>query len=382
MKKYAYRAAIVAALLLTLAVGWHLNEPKSLFAQVAKAMSRAEGFRCDFIHVFPGYAGTENAKLGGHVFWTPSGEERLDFIIDKPESTIIYRPGKTGLVLEPASKRYRIVPKSTAREFSFGLFARLGDFKGKAEPTPGPKEIRGVRAEGFTVPWSSVAGDDTHAAAKVHVWLDPATNLPVRVDLVGLGPEGSPVMRLENFQWGPQDLKLFDVSIPAGYTKISTSDVKADQITQYVVYALSTYAKYNNGKYPVVKYVYGDEQGEALRKLMGMSRDAQAFVPPSKDLKWTNPKDGEFAHGSYGFTWINMIQRDFPEAVYNGKTVTPHDASKILLRWQLDDGDYRVIFGDLSSATVSHTERLGELESGVVAAPQPHRRRSRGAVEA
>jgi hypothetical protein len=34
----------------------------------------------------------------------------------------------------------------------------------------------------------------------------------------------------------------------------------------------------------------------------------------------------------------------------------------VLVRWQLDDGDYRVIFGDLSSATVS-AARLRELES-------------------
>jgi hypothetical protein len=346
------------------ALAWHLNEPRTLFAQVAKAMSRAQGFRCDLIQVSPGYAGAENAKLAGHVFWTPGGEERLDFvkIRQQPESTQIYRSGNTGLLLEPAAKRYRVVPRSSAREFSFGLFSRLGDFKGQAEPTSSPKEIRGVKAEGFSVPWSSVVGDDTHADAKLQVWLDPATTLPVRVDLLGLGPQGSPTMRLENFEWGPQDRKLFDVTIPTGYAKMPTNDFKADQITEYVVYGLSTFAKYNNGRYPAVKYVYGDEQGEALRKLMGMGRDAQGWVQPNKNLKWANPKDGEFAHGSYGMTWINAIQRDFPEGVYNGKTVTPQDATKVLVRWQLDDGDYRVIFGDLTTATVSPA-RLHELES-------------------
>jgi len=97
--------------------------------------------------------------------------------------------------------QYLIVPKSSAREFSFGLFARLGDSNDKAEQISGPKEIRGVKAEGFTVPWSSVVGDDIHADAKIQVWLDPATTLPVRVDLLGLGPHGSPVLRLGNFQW-------------------------------------------------------------------------------------------------------------------------------------------------------------------------------------
>lgn len=365
MKRHASRAATAAALLLAAAVAWHLSEPKSLLAQVVRAMSRAKGFSCDFIEVSPGYAGAENAKLVGRGSWTPGGEERLDSMVDggdTTESTLIYRPGDTGLRLEPAAKQYQVIPKSSAREFSFGLFGRLGDFKGKAEPIPGPKEIRGVKAEGFVVPWPSVVGDDTRANAKVQVWLDPATTLPVRVDLLGFDPRGSAVERFENFRWGPQDPQLFAATIPAGYTKIPTHDLKAEEITQYVVYGLSTFAKYNGGKYPAVKYVYGDEQGEALRKLMGMGRNAQGWVKPSKEHKYPNPKDGEFAYGSYGLSWINAIQRDFPEGVYNGKTVTPRDATKVLLRWQLDDGDYRVIFGDLTTATVSPS-RLRQLES-------------------
>ena len=363
MKRYASGSATAAALLVASAVAWHMNQPKTLFAQVAQAMSRAKGFSCDFVQVRPGYAGATNAELAGHVFWTPSGEERLDGIDDgKHEFARIYRPGKTGLHLQPSSKQYQIVPKSTAREFSFGLFGSLGDYKGKAEPIPGSQEIRGVKAKGFTVAWPAVVGDDTHKDAKIQVWVDPTRALPVRVDLIGLDPRGALVLRLENFQWGMQDPKLFDTSLPAGYTKIPTIDIKAEEITGYVVYGLSTFSKYNNGKYPAVKFVYGDEQGEALRKLMGMSKEALGWVKPSPTLKWPNPKDGEFAHGSYGISWINTIQRDFSEGVYNGRTVTPEDATKVLVRWQLDDGDYRVIFGDLSSATVSPS-RLRELES-------------------
>ncbi len=362
MKRYFSRTAAAAALVLAPAMGWYLCQPKTVLAQVVQAMSRAKGFRCDFIQITPGYAGAANAKLAGRVFWTPGGEERLDFVDgDKPEFSRIFRPGKAGLLFHPGSKQYQIIPKSSAREFSFGLFGSLGEFKGKTERLPGTKEIRGVKAEGFTVPWPSVVGDDTHAKAKIEVWLDPATTLPVRVDILGLDPLGILVMRLEDFQWGRQDPKLFDVTVPAGYAKMPTSDLKAEAITEYVVYGLSTFAKYNNGKYPAVKYIYGDEQGQALRTLMGMSRDALAWVKPSKDLKWATPKEGEFAHGSYGLSWINTIQRDFPEGVYNGKTVTPKDAKKVLVRWQLDDGEYRVIFGDLSSANVS-ASRLRELE--------------------
>jgi hypothetical protein len=364
MKRYVSRGAIAAALLVAVIIAWPLNRPSNVFAQVAGAMSRAKGFRCDMVNVVPGYNGSENATLGGHVFWLPSGEERFDGVDDGGglESSRIYRPGQNGLHLEHGAKKFRVIPKSVARgEYSFGVFGGLGEYRGKAEPIPGSKEIRGVRAEGFTVPWTTVVGDDTHANAKVEVWVDPATSLPVRVDLLGMDPWISFVMRFEDFHWGPQDPALFDASPPAGYAKMPTMDVRADEITQYVKDGLSIFAKYNNGKYPAVKYVYGHEQGEALRSLMGMPKDALGWAR-SEDPSWYKTKEGEFGYGSYCLSWIGTIQQDFGDAVYNGKTVAPKDAAKVLVRWQLDDGDYRVIFGDLSSDTVP-ADRLRELES-------------------
>jgi hypothetical protein len=362
MKRASSRVAIAASLLVVTGIVWQLNQPANLFAQASRAMSQAKGFRCDFVMVTPGYNDTEKSELIGRVYWIASGEERLDHIRDGgPDSSLIYAAGRNGLRLEHPSRRYRIILRSAAREFSFGLFGGLSNYRGKAEPIPGSKEIRGVRAEGFTVRWSTVVGDDTHAKAKVQVWIDPATTLPVRVDLLGFDPRGSAVMRFEGFHWGPQDPALFHTSAPAGYAKMPTSDVKADEITQYVKDGLSIFAKYNNGKYPAVKFVYGDEQGENLRRLMGMPRDAIGWAK-GNDPRWHKTREGEFAYGSYCLSWINTIQRDFPDGVYNGKAVTPQDAATVLVRWQLDDGDYRVVFGDLSSATVSPS-RLRELES-------------------
>ncbi len=362
MKLHASRAAIAATLLVAAIIAWQLNRPTNVFAQVAGAMSRARGFRCDMVYVTPGYNDTEKAERIAHVSWIPSGAERVDYIQNGAvDSSLIYRPGQSELSLEHKVKQFRIIRKSAPREFSFGLFGGLGAYRGKAEPIPGLKEIRGVKAEGFTVPWPTVVGDDTHANAKVEVWIARDTTLPVRVNLLGMDASGSAVLRFEDFHWGPQDPALFDTSPPPGYAKMPTSDVNADEITQYVKDGLAIFAKYNNGKYPAVKYVYGDEQGEALRKLMAMPRDAIGWAK-SDDPRSRKTRGGEFAYGSYCISWINVIQRDFDDGAYNGKTVTPNDAAKVLLRWQIDGGDYRVIFGDLSSATVSPA-RLRQLES-------------------
>jgi hypothetical protein len=55
------------------------------------------------------------------------------------------------------------------------------------------------------------------------------------------------------------------------------------------------------------------------------------------------------------------LAQDKKNPAYYGKTVTPEDAEKVLLRWKASDTEYRVIFGDLRAETVS-PERLAELE--------------------
>ncbi len=47
---------------------------------------------------------------------------------------------------------------------------------------------------------------------------------------------------------------------------------------------------------------------------------------------------------------------------YYGDSVTADDVDKVLLRWRLDDGQYRVIYGDLRIEDVN-PQRLAELEA-------------------
>jgi hypothetical protein len=40
------------------------------------------------------------------------------------------------------------------------------------------------------------------------------------------------------------------------------------------------------------------------------------------------------------------------EVEYFGGSVTARDFDKVLMRWRLDDGRYRVIYGDLRAETI------------------------------
>ena len=51
--------------------------------------------------------------------------------------------------------------------------------------------------------------------------------------------------------------------------------------------------------------------------------------------------------------FVQKLAADGHEPEYFGDVVTPDDADEVLLRWRLDDGQMRVIYGDLSAETVS-----------------------------
>ena len=73
-----------------------------------------------------------------------------------------------------------------------------------------------------------------------------------------------------------------------------------------------------------------------------------------------HPAFPRYYQARFGFATINTIQRENSDCAYFGKTVGPKDADKVLFYWKLDDGSYRVIYGDLKSETVAEA-RLRRL---------------------
>ncbi|MHC4433822.1 MAG: hypothetical protein ACYTBS_18425, partial [Planctomycetota bacterium] len=72
--------------------------------------------------------------------------------------------------------------------------------------------------------------------------------------------------------------------------------------------------------------------------------------------------DGQISNLKYGAQHFGKLEAEGREAVYYGETVTAADSNKVLVRWKLDEGKYRVIFGDLRIEDVS-ADRLAEWEA-------------------
>ena len=62
----------------------------------------------------------------------------------------------------------------------------------------------------------------------------------------------------------------------------------------------------------------------------------------------------------FEFYIMQLVENDKDPAYY-GKIVTPKDTDKVLLRWKLSDKEYRVIYGNLHTETIT-PEKLKELE--------------------
>ncbi|MHC4086908.1 MAG: hypothetical protein ACYSWZ_13130, partial [Planctomycetota bacterium] len=61
-----------------------------------------------------------------------------------------------------------------------------------------------------------------------------------------------------------------------------------------------------------------------------------------------------------GLFYMALVE-DKKEPVYYGQTVGPNDVEAVLMRWKISDGQYRVVFGDLTTGNVT-AEELAELE--------------------
>ena len=119
---------------------------------------------------------------------------------------------------------------------------------------------------------------------------------------------------------------------------------------EQIVDGLAYFAKLAGGKYPV-KFTIPDILGQVGNLYKELSSDPSFQID---DVQIVNLK--------YGAQYFGKLESQGKEPVYSGATVTAAEPDKVLLRWKLHNGQYRVIFGDLQIKDVS-PEQLKELEA-------------------
>jgi tetratricopeptide (TPR) repeat protein/outer membrane lipoprotein-sorting protein len=269
-------------------------------------------------------------------------------------------------------KREKNDPRETLRRMMDCSYTELGR-----------KEIDGIEAEGFETTDPKFSGGFAEGV-KVTLWVDVETCLPVLWEMdITMNEQMSAHGVLSDFQWDiPVVASDFEPVIPEDFTSMIDDGYKMPSMTEEAALeGLKLFADMS-GQYPkkvdmislmreftalkagegltaanvelkeeVKRMAEGEDRTEAaITKTM----EARIKARVTKRMEMMRPVQ------SLAMFYMTLVQED-KEPVYYGETVGPDDANAVLMRWRISDGQYRVVFGNLSTSDVSAKE-LAELE--------------------
>lgn len=235
-----------------------------------------------------------------------------------------------------------------------------GDYKELGRREVNGITLKGIQSESVS-PTAGFPGgrglmdalqDKSSAKVLATLWVDVATSWPVEITLDITDADGKEQMTIvvNDFQWDAQfDPATFASIIPEGYTRMYSVNAEHLEEGKQLIDGLKYFAQLNDGKYPA-KLSIRDVVGEIGGIYQAKSSDPSFRID-----------DAKVSTLKYGAQYFETLDKDGKDPVYYGPTVTANDANKVLLRWKLSDGQYRVIMGDLQIKDVDAAQ-LAELE--------------------
>jgi len=346
-------SAAAAALLLVVFFFWGGAGTAPLLAQTAQALREVKSYQCRVTSTFRSPDGKKSETTTGKWYWAAPGSLRLEtYQGDQLIDVELTLAGKPGLQIDYRARAFRRLEaaKGSVSRSPLLLMGKLAEFSGQADRQLDKRQVNGVAAPGLEIALAKIDPDVGNGTLRL--WIDPKTKLPVRVEVA----QEPAAIVCEDFQWNLPTDNWFTVQPPAGYQDKTLAPAAVEEITKDIITGFKTFAKYCGGRYPQSKMIYGDVTSEELNRSAGLPPRS-----PPKD-KALDKVYFECMKAWRGFGQINELQRHDAGAIYHGKTVGPQDKSKVLFRWTLADGRFRVIYGDLRVEDVS-AARLKELEA-------------------
>lgn len=291
---------------------------------------------------------------------------------------------KTFILISPAQKKYRrrelkddaieYIQKVNIARNPFMLLKEVLNTKYKSM---GRSTIDGVEVEGFRTTDPNCRGGAIgfkDAQVDVKVWVDVKTRLPVRYESLTsghseMGDKMSHHFAMHDFQWDVAvDASEFEPPpVPDGYEVVDRDragviidEETAIQGLKQCIELFGSYITISEG-----------ERRPARATLSALEKsETPAALQLKEEIKGLTEREKLNRVRSVGNSVIQFIRfymglvQNKKDPAYYGKTVTPKDADKVLLRWKVSDNEYRVIYGDLHAETVT-PEKLAELEAAL-----------------
>lgn len=221
----------------------------------------------------------------------------------------------------------------------------------------GFSEIDGIKVQGFQSDDPAHTGGVTDEST-ITLWIDIDTWLPIQSDLsMKSGPDGQMKGIIKNFQWNidvnPDE---FVPVIPEGYEEMGS--IKIPEMNEdAVIVGLKKFVELTE-QYP--------ENLNVINLIQEASKAWQSKTNIKEKIKNQEITDQEFMQQiqnevmpmqGLGMFYMTLVQ-DKKDPAYYGNQLTPDDVDAVLMRWKLDNGKYKVVFGDLSTVEMEYEDMI------------------------
>lgn len=272
---------------------------------------------------------------------------------------------KVVVMVMPEQKRF------TRMEFSDDMVARMK--KQNNDPREmirqmldakyselGKSEIDGAEVDGFETTDPAILGGMT-GDIKVTLWVDSVTWLPVLIEMdMAMNEQMRIKGTIYDYEWDvPVDKVEFQPVIPDDCEAVEIEGVKLPEMTEEAAIEGFKLVAELTGRYP--KKVNMMDLMQELSTIMAEQMKKDRAEKMTETERRTKMMETIQPIQSISMFYMTLVQ-DQNEPAYYGETVGPDDAEAVLMRWKISDGQYRVIFGDLSALDVT-AEKLEELEN-------------------
>ena len=227
----------------------------------------------------------------------------------------------------------------------------------------GRSSIDGVEVEGFhTTDPAMFGGAAETADVNYTLWVDAKSWLPVRAEMeFKMNEQIQASGVIYDYNWDiAVDSSDFKPVIPEDFTPISSEAIKMPSMSEEAAIEGLKYFGEICGQYPKkldmisLMQEFTSIKDKRKEKMDKLDEQKDSLKRSRKLIEMVRPIQ------SLSMFYMSLVQ-DKKEPVYYGESVGPEDGDKVLLRWKVSEGEYRVIFGNLTTADVT-AEKLAELE--------------------
>ncbi len=357
LTKYAAAAAVVLALASGFGLFNQLGESGVAWAEVLKQVTAAKSVTHTMVTHTDGESRESECRIssahGVVQDMQQNGKTIMRTFFD-PETYEL-------ITLFPEQKEYT---REVLTEAEYIERTNFSDFRGLVDrmlsfdhKQLGQKEIDGVTIEGIESTDQAILAGAVEPIT-VRLWVNVETGLPVRVETVRDYQDGTEdlIFELIDFRWNVDlDPVKISLEVPADYVcrpDLLSFNPKEEE-------ALNGLKLYQDQMGCFPKSLERKLDEAYIRAVFNRVMESSPGIDPREVVTRV---DGEvkFYQKTRWFQMVlNMEQRD---VAWYGSEVEPGNGDQVLWRWQLDDGNYRVIYGDLTAEKVS-PELLAQLES-------------------